>query len=201
MSVGGRFAPRRFSFGLEVLAAQSSGENPGSRAALRDGGAFLEGLRLGCVGGARPPVGESRDGGPRCEAAADGGGARELLALGRGALRPGAGPGLRNCDCCVCCPVARSRGSGGGGIKEDEEFAGAEGVGCDNGNGGGGIMDSFLDTLSSVVGRGGRKILVWLEGEDFADPFWIGVWLLLLSRSRTGTSSTGAVAADALGVI
>lgn len=84
MSVGGRFAPRRFSFGLEVLAAQSSGENPGSRAALRDGGTFLEGLRLGCVGGARPPVGESRDGGPRCEAAADGGGARELLVLGRG---------------------------------------------------------------------------------------------------------------------
>ena len=87
MSVGGRFAPRRFSFGLEVLAAQSRGENPGSRAALREGGAFLEGLRLGCFGGARlllPPVGESRDGGPRCDAAADGGGARELLVLGRG---------------------------------------------------------------------------------------------------------------------
>lgn len=87
MRVGGRFEPRRFSFGLEVLAAQSSGENPGSRAALRDGGAFLEGLRLGCVGGARlllPPVGESRDGGPRCDAAADSGGARELFALGRG---------------------------------------------------------------------------------------------------------------------
>lgn len=37
------------------------------------------------------------------------------------------------------------------------------------------MEDSFVDTLSSVVGRGEGEILVWLEGEDFADPFWIGV--------------------------
>ena len=63
------------------------------------------------------------------------------------------------------------------------------------------MADSFLATLSSVVRRGGGGgLLVWLEGADSADPFCIG-WLLLLSRSRTGTSSTGAVAVDALGVV
>ena len=64
------------------------------------------------------------------------------------------------------------------------------------------MADSFLATLSSVVRRGGGwGLLVWLEA-DSADPFCTGVWLLLLlSRSRTGTSSTGAVAADALGVV
>lgn len=66
MSCAGRFSPRRLAFGFDVSAAQSSGEKPGSRTARL--GELLEGR----VGGA------SRWG-PRCEAAAEGGGARELL--------------------------------------------------------------------------------------------------------------------------
>lgn len=113
-------------------------------------------MREGCAGGARLlPLDGCCGPGPRCEAAADGGGRRELL-LGRGAYRPG----LSSCDCCTCCccwPVACCRGRGGGGIKEEDSAlaAGCEGaVGCDGGDGGDGgggiIVDSFLATFPGV---------------------------------------------------
>lgn len=73
MSCAGRFSPRRLAFGFEVSAAQSSGEKPGSRTAR------LEELLEGRAGGARLLVGGARRWGPRCEAAAEGGGTRELL--------------------------------------------------------------------------------------------------------------------------
>jgi len=77
MRCAGRFSPRRLAFGFEVSAAQSSGEKPGSRTARLE--ELLEGRAGGArLGGARP-LPDGRRWGPRCEAAAEGGGARELL--------------------------------------------------------------------------------------------------------------------------
>lgn len=148
MKCGGTFSPRRLCFGLQVSAAQSRGEKPGSRTALLDEevveGECLGGFRDGCAGGARLLPDERRCG-PRCDAAAEGGGA--LLPLpSRGGYRPGLG--LRNWDwsCWACCPVARDRGRGGGGIKEEESAC--EGAGC-----GGDIVDDDDGVAGS--GRGG----------------------------------------------
>lgn len=152
MRCAGRFSPRRLAFGFEVRAAQSRGEKPGSRTARLEVLLVEEGsLREAWTGGARLLVGGARRWGPRCEDAAEGGGARELL-LRRGGLRPGTGPGLRNWDCC-CCPVARFRGRGGGGIKEEESACDGCGDSVDDGDGvggsgRGGIVAACLATVS-----------------------------------------------------
>lgn len=154
MRCAGRFSPRRLAFGFEVRAAQSRGEKPGSRTARLEVLLVEEGsLREAWTGGARLLVGGARRWGPRCEDAAEGGGARELL-LRRGGLRPGTGPGPgpRNWDCC-CCPVARFRGRGGGGIKEEESACDGCGDSVDDGDGvggsgRGGIVAACLATVS-----------------------------------------------------
>lgn len=138
-----------------MSAAQSRGENPGSRTARFE--AFLIGLKVTGVGDrefmlevGRLPCGTRRD------EAADGGGLRVLLALGRGGgSRPAGGERLfcgcgRDCFCSVGgCSL---EGGGGGGIKEASFatggcveglglglamiFKGADGV-VDGGSGGG----------------------------------------------------------------
>lgn len=127
ISVGGRFAPRNLLFGLDVKAAQSNGEYPGSRTARFE---ELDGL-VTFVGASvlleRPLLG-----GARREAAAEGGGRNELelvVLFGRGGYRPGAREGAE----VVCDAIGRRRGGAGGGIRE-ELFAGFD---CCGGGGGG----------------------------------------------------------------
>lgn len=91
--------------GLAASAAQSRGENPGSRTTLRDAEDFLTctGARVLLLSWLPPLVG-----GARRPAAAEGGGRRALPAFGRG-----------GCSWFVgWAPVGRRRGTEGGGIRE-----------------------------------------------------------------------------------
>jgi hypothetical protein len=171
-------APRKLFFGLFASAAQSRGEYPGSRTARFD---KLDGCAVS-LKGARLLLEGRLEGGARREAAAEGGGRRELPAFGRGGYRPGGA----SCGCLGWDIVGRSRGGGGGGIKEELLAAGC---------GGGGMRILSLIT----DGTGG-----------FTDPFWIcflsGCFSVVvavssLSRCSVGTSSDGALDADALGVV
>lgn len=194
---GGRPLPRRLFFGFAASAAQSRGENPGSRITLRDDDFFKD----TCVG-ARvlllrrlPLLGGPR---PRWEAAADGGGPRELP-LSRGGWS-------------VLVGVRRfawfaGRGRGGGGIREEAPvvvaFGGIEdgcgfGGGARDGCGGGLIFGSswsrFVEDTCSVVPFMVCEMDGIVAGCD--------VSLSPLSRLNVGTAEmgVGTLKAEALGV-
>ena len=112
--------------------------------------------------GARLLLVERLEGGTRRDAAADGGGRRELPGFGRGGYRPAGA----DCGGWVWDIVGRSRGGGGGGIKEEVLAVGS----------GGGGMAALLTAI--VTGS-----------EGFADPFWIGFLSAWFSVVMAGLSA------------
>lgn len=180
--------PRRLLFGFEVRAAQSKGENPGSRIT------FFE-LDFFSVTGVGARVLLLRRlllfGGPRCEAAAEGGGPSELPELRRGGCRVLGGERLFVWDGRGLGP-----GGGGGGIREPPVVDGCRGGAWDGGCDGW----AFGAALSRAVGvdcpiprrNCGMDGIVGLD-----------VSLSPLSRLSVGTARTGggALEADALGVL
>lgn len=205
IKLGGRFAPRSLWFGFEVSAAQSRGENPGSRTARCE--AFLAGLRVTGVGdrefmpeAGRLPCGTRRDD------AADGGGLRVLLALGlapgRGGSRPAGGERVFcGCGRCCFCSVGGCslEGGGGGGIKEASFATG----GCAEGLGFGLGSAMIFEGVDGVI-DGGSNVGIAIWGVVSCCAFWVAGPLLFVSSSlswKEGTSKTGMLDADAFGVV
>jgi hypothetical protein len=170
-------------FGFAVRAAQSKGENPGSRITFFEFFFSVTGVGANVLVLRRLLL----FGGPRCEAAADGGGPRELPER-RGGWRLG-GERLLVWDVRGLGP-----GGGGGGIREPPVVDGCRGAARDGCDGWG-----FGAALSRSVGFDcPPRRNCGMDGIVGSD-----VSLSSLSRLSVGTARTGggALEADALGVL